>query len=584
MPAPGKMITVGCIGRIISGETVIQPNVVVKSMRSINSGNGPTRYKLELTDGRSGISALLGTQNSHLVENNMLKENTLIQLSNYVPQSNGSTKYLILTGISIISQNVNANTAMKENVAPNRGTISSRPIQRVNNPNEIPIAGLNPYLPRWTIRCRVTARGPIRKWDKGPNNSGQLFSATLMDSEGMNIRATFFRDAVDKFYPLLQPDLVFNFSGGQVKLANPRFNDTKCNYEITFDTRANITPASDTSDIKQYNLTVTKLSELEPTDNKKLVDVVVSVISWDNIETGISKAGKEYTRMNIVVADSSNTKMKLTAFGDKCEELEKILVKGQNDAHVTNEGIILGIGNVRVSDYGGVSLTLINSSGIYVNPDVPETEELRQWASQVDIMTLVDKSGGSGVDGRTGVDCKVDERWDIDQLITPPEGCGDLSKGVYSVVKARLTFVRKENIWYPSTPEEGNNKKVILQPDGTYFCEANGKSYQECQWRYIANVKLTDDTGSVWATMFNEKAEEVFGVTAHELHQVREQSEASFESIINAALWQERLWKVRIKREMYNGEEKLRTTVVEAAEIEPEIESRMLLEYISKFD
>jgi len=43
----------------------------------------------------------------------------------------------------------------------------------------------------------VTAKGDIKSWNK-PTGSGKLFSVDLLDDQGVEIRATFFKDGVDK--------------------------------------------------------------------------------------------------------------------------------------------------------------------------------------------------------------------------------------------------------------------------------------------------------------------------------------------------------------------------------------------------
>lgn len=65
-----------------------------------------------------------------------------------------------------------------------------------------PIASLSPYQNKWVIKVRVTSKSPIRKWsnDKG---EGQLFSIDLVDSSG-EIRATLFRNLVDKYYDMIE--------------------------------------------------------------------------------------------------------------------------------------------------------------------------------------------------------------------------------------------------------------------------------------------------------------------------------------------------------------------------------------------
>lgn len=70
--------------------------------------------------------------------------------------------------------------------------------------HHIPLKALNPYLNRWTVKARVTAKTQQKSWSKGGDNSGTLFSITLLDAEGTESRATFFREAVAKFYDMLQ--------------------------------------------------------------------------------------------------------------------------------------------------------------------------------------------------------------------------------------------------------------------------------------------------------------------------------------------------------------------------------------------
>lgn len=65
-----------------------------------------------------------------------------------------------------------------------------------------PISALSPYQNKWVIKARVTAKSPIRTWSN-QKGEGKLFSMDLMDESGQ-IRVTGFRDAVDKFYDMIE--------------------------------------------------------------------------------------------------------------------------------------------------------------------------------------------------------------------------------------------------------------------------------------------------------------------------------------------------------------------------------------------
>lgn len=55
---------------------------------------------------------------------------------------------------------------------------------------------------RWVIKARVTNKSAIRTWSNS-RGEGKLFSMDLADESG-EIRATVFRDLVDKYYDMIE--------------------------------------------------------------------------------------------------------------------------------------------------------------------------------------------------------------------------------------------------------------------------------------------------------------------------------------------------------------------------------------------
>jgi replication factor A1 len=64
---------------------------------------------------------------------------------------------------------------------------------------------------RWTIKARITSKSDIRRWSNA-KGEGTLFSIDLLDSDGGEIRATFFKEACDKWFPVLEEGKVCNNS------------------------------------------------------------------------------------------------------------------------------------------------------------------------------------------------------------------------------------------------------------------------------------------------------------------------------------------------------------------------------------
>jgi hypothetical protein len=110
----------------------------------------------------------------------------------------------------------------------------------------VPIAALSPFNNRWTIKARVTVKDTVREWNNA-RGTGKLFSVNLLDEGGSEIRATFFQAAVDAFYEKLAVGSVYLLSNGKVKTCNKAFNNTKHDYEISFDEKAVLSPVEGAS-------------------------------------------------------------------------------------------------------------------------------------------------------------------------------------------------------------------------------------------------------------------------------------------------------------------------------------------------
>jgi replication factor A1 len=102
-----------------------------------------------------------------------------------------------------------------------------------------PIASLNPYHNRWTIKARVTAKSEKKTWNNA-RGEGALFSVDLLDASGGQIRATMFNDACTKFYDVFQVNEVYIVSKGVLKIANKKYSRLPCDYEITLNSDAEV--------------------------------------------------------------------------------------------------------------------------------------------------------------------------------------------------------------------------------------------------------------------------------------------------------------------------------------------------------
>ena len=52
----------------------------------------------------------------------------------------------------------------------------------------------------------------MKRWSNA-RGEGTLFSIDLLDEHGGEIRATFFKEACEKFFPMIEAGQVYTFSG-----------------------------------------------------------------------------------------------------------------------------------------------------------------------------------------------------------------------------------------------------------------------------------------------------------------------------------------------------------------------------------
>ena len=434
------------------------------------------------------------------------------------------------------------------------------------------IKRLDPYDSNWSLQCKIVWKSDIRTWDKSPTNKGKLFNTTLLDVEGNEIKSTFFREAVDRFYNFLQVGKIYNFSNGQIKMANKQFSMNNCPFEINFNETALISVCENNKNLfKELSIKPIKIAEIIeqlPT----FVDICAVLIEEGKLETFTSNAGKDITKYEIYLADDSNEVIKCTIFGKRCNEV-KTLIDNNKEA---TQPVVFAIKGAKTNTYQGCSLNLLQTSQIYLNQDIEQKKDLLTWMkSAKNLHDLKPKK-------TTTIDIPITERKTceyVKQLETMVK-----DKVQYVTIKGTVSTIRKQNMSYTACPEQGNNRKVDKQEDGTYFCPSNGQTYSNCEHRYKLNIMISDETGGVWVTAFNEQAMKLIGHSASEMIQLREQGNYDeYENIIRDALYKQCLYTISIKYEVFGGVDQKKCVLVDVKQINPYTEAKELNNSIHQF-
>jgi replication factor A1 len=446
-----------------------------------------------------------------------------------------------------------------------------------------PIAQLNMYQNKWVIRARLTAKSDVRTWSNA-KGEGSLFSVEMLDSSGFDVRGTFFKEGVDKWYNILEVGKVYTFTGGRLKVANMQWNTCKSNFEITFDQNSEIHLDNDNGDISAQNYEFCKIAELEAVEANKNVDVLAIVKMVGDPVTIISKkSGNELTKCDLTLVDDSEVEVNLTLWGDKA-------TRAPNDYAGTP---VVAFRRARVSDYGGKSLS--GGDGIDINPDVPEARNLQGWWTKSGSSGSAARSLSSSIGGGAGKIDSLSERKDIAAIKNENLGYTNPDKPDWLSFKATITFVKKDKeggAWYPACANSGepckNRFKVTQTTDGQWYCDKCQGTYQNCIRRWIFSGVVEDGTSSTWVSFFNEQAETLFAsATADEVYNKTYSGEGhdqdAYDSYFARASFTEYIFKCKVKQEMVNEESRVKTSVYSLHPVDYLKESKDLLAAIEKF-
>ena len=618
-----------------SENPAFQPVFQVISIKRVGSANDTVaRFRAVLSDGTYFVQGMLASQINHIVENNELTVNGFIKVVDFMNNNIQGKNVVIMLKVEILSNPGDrigqpediekqgaaalANRGSTTTTAPmyNRtnqvdpaskgGGAYGSPVKTGSNPYTSPknpyspaksrssapivhrgasgtpggtqftlISQLNLYQNRSTIKARVVSKGDIRTWSNA-KGEGSLFSVEFLDSSGMDIRATMFKEAVDKFYNLLEVGKVYTVSGGRLKVANMQYNTCKSNFEMSIDQNSEIHLVDDEGDIQSQSFEFVKISDLEQVEEKKNVDVLAVVQEIGDVQSLTSKKnGKELQKTDLTLVDDSGVQIKLTLWGASA-------INAKNEIALNQ---VVAFRRARVSDYGGKSLS--GGDGVFVEPKIPETEALQQWwvsqGSHGGAIKSLSSSGGGGG--------KMDS-FENRKIITDikKSGMGYSEKGDYICFKAHFSFLKKDKeggAWYPACPNKEEpcrqRCKVTQTTDGNWQCDRCHGNYPDCTRRWIFSGTVQDDSASTWVSVFDDQAQTLFGGASADEVFAQYENQDLYDSYFAKATHTEWLFKCRVKNELVNDENRLKATVVRMEPVDYVAECSDLLSAIEKF-
>ncbi|CAI9095111.1 OLC1v1030972C1 [Oldenlandia corymbosa var. corymbosa] len=460
---------------------------------------------------------------------------------------------------------------------PSSAYTNRGPVTRNEAPARIiPIAALNPYQGRWTIKGRVTAKADLRQYNN-QRGDGKVFSFDLLD-ESSEIRVTCFNAVAEQFYDLIEPGKIYMISKGTLLPAQKNFNHLPNDHEIRLDSYSTVQPChEDDGSIPFQNWSFRSIGEIEGMDNNCILDVIGVVCSISPSSTIMRKNGTETQKRTLQIKDMSGRSVEITLWGNFCN------AEGHTLQNMCDSGVfpVLAIKSGRVNDFNGKAVGTISNSQLFIEPDLPEASRLRDWFEQNGKNTPSVSISRDGM----GMICP-DVRKTISQI--KDEKLGTSDKPDWITVSATLSFIKTDNFYYTACPikigDRQCNKKVTNNGDGRWRCDRCDQTVDECDYRYILQMQIQDHTGLTWVTAFQESGEDIMGIPAKDLYQLKheEQDEDKFNEYMHNALLKKYMFKLKVKEETFSDEQRVKSTVVKAEKLNFESDTRYLFDMIEK--
>lgn len=434
-----------------------------------------------------------------------------------------------------------------------------------NNETITAIKNLNPYINKWTIKARVINKSDVRTWNNA-KGEGKLFSVTFMDESG-EIKATGFNDAVEKYHAMLTENSVYYVSKAQIKVARKQFSTVQNDFEMSFDKDTQIIQCNDgAADIPSIRYSFVDIARITDYPKDSVVDLIAVVKDVAEVQTFVAKTTqKQMTKRDLTLVDASMSAIKTTLWGAAAESFSDTSCP------------VIAFKGVRVSDFGGRTLSTFGGTSFSLNPDIPEAHKLRGWydngGRNAQCQNLSTGGGAAGA-GQTDV------RINIAQITDNQLGLGE--KPDYFTIKASVIHIKSENISYTACPTEGCNKKVT-EEGSSFRCEKCQRTFDHCDHRYILNMNVADFSGAAWLSGFNDSGELILGQTAAELNMLKENgNEEAYQAAFAKGLWKTYIFKCRAKGETYQDELKVRTSILNVMPVDYVAEANRLLQLIDE--
>ena len=328
----------------------------------------------------------------------------------------------------------------------------------------------------------------------------------------------------------------------QVKIANKKFSNLPHDYELTFERDTVVEKAEDQESAPKVKYNFTDLQALQNVEKDATIDTIAVLKQVDETSQIVSKStGKPYDKRDLSIVDQSGYKVRLTIWGNAATSFD------------TQEGSVIAFKGVKVSDFNGKSLSLLSSGSMAPNPQMDEAYRLKGWYdAQGNNENFTSHEAVLGTTGAGG------RRDDFKTIAAIKEENLGMSEAVdYFTLKATVVYMKADGtIAYPACQSEGCNKKVVEEMQGEWRCERCDKKFSRPSYRFIMSVNVSDWTGSLWLTCFDDVGQMLFGTSANEVMEMKDNDDKAYKELVAETMMKTWIFRCRAKLDTFQEQQR----------------------------
>uniref|UniRef100_A0A915PB15 Replication protein A subunit n=1 Tax=Setaria digitata TaxID=48799 RepID=A0A915PB15_9BILA len=377
--------------------------------------------------------------------------------------------------------------------------------------NVTPIKLLTPYCKNWRLCIKVTSIDEA-------NTSPPIH----LDDSGVEIRVSACGDTAYRIAPRICSEQMYYITRASVKMANRRYGRNKHDMEVVLRPDSEVTKCTDRPHIlsPKMNFEFVRIRNLQSFIDAE-IDVLGTVIDIGEMKILKSKAGEELQKREIQIVDDTSYCVTITLWGQKA----KIFPGEQYQRVLVAKGFLVRCFQETIS------LVSITSSKLLHDPHFPEADALRLWYNENKDKTFKPASLNQVLSFQ-------EHKW-IRQLKL-------LQTGHFFNLTAMISSIFTENAVYKGCLT--CKKKLLVEKGGDLYICAKCGICNEYKYYYTLHMELSDLTGTVSVTAFDNCAQKLIGDEADEVAKFLKFDNDRYQLCFKSVLFKPYMFRISAQR------------------------------------